>query len=359
MFLAINEIRHSKLRYALVVGVMFLIAYLVFFLSGLAYGLAQENRMAVDKWKATEILLSTKANNTLSMSSIDPALIDQVKAKDKAVLAQTPGIVYAAKDSSNKQNVSFFGIDAQQFLKPNIVEGKIFSEQGDVVADMSLKKRYGYKIGDQLKLSTNNEKLKIVGFTAKAKFSVAPVLYGSLDTFQMIRYGGMMANQQKGSLSSVNAIVVRGKVSEKVAGLQELSIGKFINKLPGYNAQVLTFGFMIGFLVVIAAVVIGIFIYVLTMQKIAIFGVMKAQGISSTYIARSVIAQTFLLAFTGVMIGFLATLGSALVLPVAVPFQNNLLFFTTMGVAMIFVAIVGALFSVGTIVKIDPLKAIG
>lgn len=30
MFLAINEIRHSKLRYALVTGVMFLIAYLVF-----------------------------------------------------------------------------------------------------------------------------------------------------------------------------------------------------------------------------------------------------------------------------------------------------------------------------------------
>ena len=41
MFLAFNEIRHSKFRYALIIGVMFLIAYLVFFLTGLAYGLAQ------------------------------------------------------------------------------------------------------------------------------------------------------------------------------------------------------------------------------------------------------------------------------------------------------------------------------
>lgn len=49
MFLAINEMKHSKLRYALVIGVVFLIAYLVFFLTGLAYGLAQENRTAVDK----------------------------------------------------------------------------------------------------------------------------------------------------------------------------------------------------------------------------------------------------------------------------------------------------------------------
>ena len=42
MFLAINEIKQSKLRYTIVIGVMFLISYLVFFLSGLAYGLAQE-----------------------------------------------------------------------------------------------------------------------------------------------------------------------------------------------------------------------------------------------------------------------------------------------------------------------------
>lgn len=50
MFLALNEIRHSKLRYSLVIGVMFLIAYLVFFLTGLSYGLAQEFQMSIDKW---------------------------------------------------------------------------------------------------------------------------------------------------------------------------------------------------------------------------------------------------------------------------------------------------------------------
>ena len=93
------------------------------------------------------------------------------------------------------------------------------------------------------------------------------------------------------------------------------------------------------------------------MQKIAIFGVMKAQGISSRFISNSVIAQTFILAFSGVLIGLLATLGSALILPEAV--QTNLLFFGVITLLMIVVAIVGALFSVRAIVKIDPLKAIG
>ena len=82
MFLAINEIRHSKLRYALVTGVMFLIAYLVF-LTGLAYGLAQDNRMAVDKWKADQILLTEEANDNLNMSMLPRSLYDEVDAPEK------------------------------------------------------------------------------------------------------------------------------------------------------------------------------------------------------------------------------------------------------------------------------------
>lgn len=356
MFLAINEIKHSKLRYALVIGVMFLISYLVFFLSGLAYGLAQENRMAVDKWKATDIFLSEKANDSLNMSMIDSDLASQVKAKEKAVLAQAAGIIYDANDESKKNNVSFFGINSNEFLNPNIIEGRDFKNRGEVVADISFKNQYDYKIDDKIKLATNNEVLTIVGFTDNAKFNISPVLYTSLDTFQQIRYGSNSNFQPK---TTYNAIVTRGKISQQPKGLQKLSISKFIDKLPGYSAQVLTFGFMIGFLVVIAAVVIGIFIYVLTMQKIAIFGVMKAQGISSRFISNSVIAQTFILAFSGVLIGLLATLGSALILPEAVPFQTNLIFFGVITLLMIVVAIVGALFSVRAIVKIDPLKAIG
>ncbi|MBM6439015.1 ABC transporter permease, partial [Streptococcus suis] len=49
MFLAIEEMRQNKLRYGLILGLLILISYLVFFLTGLAYGLMQENRTAVDK----------------------------------------------------------------------------------------------------------------------------------------------------------------------------------------------------------------------------------------------------------------------------------------------------------------------
>ena len=59
MFLAIEEMRQNKLRYGLILGLLILIAYLVFFLTGLAYGLMQENRTAVDKWQADYVLLNS------------------------------------------------------------------------------------------------------------------------------------------------------------------------------------------------------------------------------------------------------------------------------------------------------------
>lgn len=50
MFLAWKEIRYAKLRYGLIVGIMILVGYVVFMLSGLANGLADGNRTAIDDW---------------------------------------------------------------------------------------------------------------------------------------------------------------------------------------------------------------------------------------------------------------------------------------------------------------------
>lgn len=356
MFLALNEIMHSKLRYALVAGVMFLIAYLVFFLTGLAYGLAQDNRTAVDKWEADSIVLSKDANSNLGMSMITKKIAEEVEGGKVAYLAQTPGVV-TSKDSTEegKINVSFFGIDKNQFIMPNLVEGKAFDNDDEAVGDISLKEEYGLAIGDTVKLSGSDKTFKLTGFTDHAKFNVSPVLYTTINAYQEIRF----EKEDTSENARINAIVVRGKISNLPEDLEQIKISKFINELPGYNAQVLTFGFMIGFLIVIAAIVIGIFIYVLTMQKINIFGVMKAQGITGGFIARSVVAQTFILSFVGILLGLLGTVGTSLVLPDAVPFQSNWLFFGVISLLMLVVVVLGALFSVRTIVKIDPLKAIG
>ena len=354
MFLAINEMKHSKLRYALVIGVVFLIAYLVFFLTGLAYKLAQENRTAVDKWQADRILLSDEANGKLNMSMLTMDDYESVKAEDKAALAQFPGIVYQKGKKNQQIDVSFFGIEADEFLAPNLVKGRMFKNTGEVVVNDSLAKEDGLQVGDQLKVAGSKQTLKIVGFTDEAMYNVAPVIYMSLADFQEIRFNQALPKETQ----KINAIVVRGQTKQVADNLEKVKISAFINDLPGYSAQNMTFAFMIGFLIVIAAIVIGIFIYILTMQKQAIFGVMKAQGISNFFIARSVFVQTAILAFVGIVLGLALTYLSSLVLPAAVPFAIFWGLYLAVSVGMWVIAILSAVFSVSTVVKIDPLQAI-
>lgn len=360
MFLALNEIKHSKLRYFLVVGLMFLISYLVFFLVGLADGLAQENRTAVDKWEADNIVLSDGINENVRLSVLQLKDEDEIEADEKAALGQTQAVFAPKEDTEQADkgediNGNLFGINKDEFIAPNIIEGEMFDGDNQAVVDESMREEYGFEIGDKLEMSNTDEELEIVGFTDNAKFSVAPVAYVSLPTFQQVRF----ERKDDSENGRISAVVTRGEVTEAGEDVDIVPIKDFIQSLPGYSAQKMTFTFMIVFLVVIVAIVISIFIYVLTMQKTDIFGVMKAQGISTWYIAKSVVAQTFILVVVGVALGFLLTIGTSAVLPAAVPFYLNMMFALGVSVIMVLFAILGALFSVRAVVKVDPLDAIG
>lgn len=352
MFLAWNEIKNNKLRFTLVIGVLILISYLVFFLSGLANGLEQLNREAVDKWEADGIVLTEESDLRLQQSRLSKDDFDGNGAEEYTELAQLSAI---AGKGDNKANVFIFAVDDSSFIMPNVTEGDAFTEKGEVVAADALKED-GFKIGDRISLSSSDEMLEIVGFTDKARFNAAPVLYTDLSTLEALQYN------ETAEKNAMNAFIIRTENLDGVEvadTLQVVDTETFIENLPGYTEQNLTLTLMIYFLFIISAVVLAIFLYVLTIQKVSIFGVMKAQGIASGYLAASVVAQTFLLSLAGVVIGFLLAVMTGVFLPAAVPVSFNYMEMLLYGIILMIVSILGAFISVQTIVRIDPLKAIG
>ncbi|CEG29434.1 peptide ABC transporter permease [Bacillus sp. B-jedd] len=331
-----------------------LVAYLVFFLSGLATGLASLNREAVDKWDASAIILTKDSDKSLYQSFMSMNQLKDINAKKTAVIGQLNTI---ASNGDNKQNISLFGINKDEFLMPNVTEGRQFKKENEVIADDSLKDN-GFKLGDRLSLSSSDQQLIIVGFTNNSRFNAAPVLYSNLSTYSQVKFSDA-AEKNK---DQINGIVVQDDSISNLTDndeLEAIEIETFIESLPGYTEQKLTLNFMIYFLFGISSIIVAIFLYVLTVQKISMFGVMKAQGISSTYLSSSVVAQTFILAFIGTMLGFILTIISGIFLPAAVPVSFNLALMLFYGVILMLVATAGAVFSVLTIVRIDPLKAIG
>ncbi|PTK30680.1 ABC transporter permease [Staphylococcus hominis] len=349
MFLAWNEIKHNKLKFGLIIGILVLISYLLFLLSGLANGLINMNTEGIKKWKADAIVLNKDANQTVQQSVITTS--DVKGAFKKEAPLKQMGVI--ASKGNSEENAILFGVTSNSFLIPKIKEGKKFNKDNEVVIDQSLKDK-GFKVNDIINLSQSDEKLHIVGVSESAKYNASPVIFTNNKTMEKINP----------ALSSdkTNSVVVKDSHwnDKKVnSDLEVIGIDDFVENLPGYKPQNLTMNFMITFLFVISATVIGVFLYVITLQKKSLFGVLKAQGFTNGFLMKMVLAQTFILALIGLLIGLILTLLTSLILPKAVPIQFDVVTLIIFGIVLILISLVGSLFSVLSIRKIDPLKAIG
>ncbi|OSP20885.1 ABC transporter permease [Staphylococcus agnetis] len=348
MFLAWNEIKRNKLKFSLIVGVLIMVSYLLFLLSGLANGLMNMNREGIDKWHADAIIMNDNANQTIQQSKFKTSDVPN-DFKENATLKQTAII---ASNGRTEENALLFGVAPQSFLIPRIIDGKSFQKENEVVIDASLKEKR-FKVGDTIDLAQSNETLKVVGISESAKFNASPVLFANDATIAKIN--PMLTKEV------TNAIVVKDPNWQQVkldSKLEVIKINSFIENLPGYQAQNMTLNFMIVFLFAISATVVGIFLYVMTLQKTHLFGVLKAQGFTNSYLAKMVIAQTFILASIGALIGLGLTMLTGVFLPTAVPVKFDAITLAIFAIVLIGVSLLGSVFSVLSIRKIDPLKAI-
>lgn len=352
MFLAIKEIKREKLRYGLIVLMIFLISYLIFILSSLSIGLASENTQALESWDAQAVVLNKNANVSMNQSVLTKSdLKNATIGKDEALVGQTAVVV---KNKKRPQiSAQFIGLKQTQFIyhAQEIIAGRKAKTKQEVVADQTFKIK-GYQLGDKLELNGSKKKYTIVGFAKNAKINIAPIVYGSLSSWKTLRQG--MPDMQASAIISRNSDYKYHHADSKT-----YPIKTFINKLPGYTAQNMTFELMIGFLFVISLIIIAVFMYILTMQKMHNFAVMRAQGIPSGTLVRATVSQAVILVVVGVVIGLVAMLLTAKALPAVVPMSFTPAIMLSGAGGMLLTGIIGSLIPIRSILKVDPAKAIG
>lgn len=377
MFLALKEIRHSASRFILITSVIFLVSYLVYFLTGLAYGLSSSYSEAVKDWKAHSIVLSEASHYNVSASRISNQQATEILAADSEAIpfSVSPVVVEipqtAAEQTEGKKkrkNAFIFGIDLNSEVSPTLTAGKKPNAEYEIIADADFQER-GFKLGDTVKLpvaqATDAADIdwKIVGFS-EAKFQAAPTIFVDVTAYKNHLRPIQNPHIEEANQLAANAIVLLKPPSEiikKTAADAELELvapQDFINNLPGYKAQNLTFMLMIGSLIGILALVLGIFFYVLTVQKKQIFGIMKAQGIPTAYIAKAGVIQTLALSVIGVSLGLAAVLATSLVMGIGIPFKIEPTLYAGVTAAFIIFSVLGGLIPTRMISQIDPIEAI-
>lgn len=321
-------------------------------LSSLAIGLASENTQAVESWGTKQVVLNKNANINLNQSILTKKdLKNDYIGKNEAYIGQVAVVTKAKKRPS--VSAQFLGIKKDQFIykDQNLVSGRRVNGKYEVTADSSLKDK-GYRLGDKISLNGSDKKYKIVGFVNNAKINIAPIVYGSFATWRKLRMAA--PDVVAAAIISKNA---NYKYNYKDA--KTYSVAKFIDKLPGYTAQNMTFELMIGFLFVISLIIIAVFLYILTVQKMHNLAVMRAQGIPSKTLVGATVSQSIVLVAVGVVIALVLMWATATALPAAVPmsFTPAIMIAGTLG--MLVMGIIGSLIPIRSILKVDPAKAIG
>ncbi|MEK5206832.1 ABC transporter permease [Psychrobacillus sp. FSL H8-0510] len=372
MFLALKELKHGKLRFTMIGLIIILIAWLVFILSGLGNGLSTLSAATIKNWEAEHVVYENGAGATFSKSLLSQSLQSKIEAQpgveevtpfSQSVIAILP--IDGVAEGEDKVDAALLGIEAGSILHPEVIEGKAVDPKikNGVVANITLKNKEGYEIGDSVAIDGSELNAEIIGFVKNETFNHLPSLFANMDFVREYKYSAPGSNN--GVEDAINAFAILGKdvdaaqIEKEVDGVEVVTKSAAINGMPGYTAENGTIMMMLVFLIVISAFVIAVFFYVLTIQKTQQFGVMKAIGASNGFIAKAIVSQVFVLSFFSILIGIGLTYLTAMVFPEEMPFNLDPVLVIIYGIVLLVISVGSSLFSVRRISKIDPLTALG
>lgn len=359
------EIRRRKVQFVLIALIVTLISYLVLMINGLGVGLNEQAGSALRNFNADAIAYSNRAGLSVIRSELSGDLVARIASESGAREAAPLGYVaanYQKKDGGIK-SAAFLGFDPGTIAEPKVIAGRPLTSADSeaVLADKSFLRYANLNVGDKVTVSVRlvQKEYLIVGEIDEGSFFFQPSVYLLRTSWQELKYGASGTDQPAASVVLLKGKGIAGKSGE---GWQAVSKSTAFANIEGVQGQQSTvqalrvFGYLIG------GLVIGVFFYVLTLQKIGQIGVLKAVGASSFFVFRQVLIQVLCVSAIGVGIAVpLAWLTNNLLQrvpnPVPIAFTTGT-FLTTSGL-LVLMAAIGAAFSGRQVASVDPIIALG
>lgn len=356
MKLAWKELKYNWKKFFLVEIIVILMMFMVLFLSGLVKGLGSAVSSGIDNMQVENFVLSDDAEKLLTISKLTRDEFDSVEHEygDRATSLDVQRMYIQKNKNSEKLDITYFAIDPTSFLNPEVYKGvKLSTDDYTIVLDDDFEGR-GIKVGDSVVDSNTGVKLTVVGFTNNAMYGHVSVGYISTTT-----YTDIMKSLNPMYEIHIHAVALQGAVDHKIDGAKIYSKEEIIESIPGYKAEQMTISMVEWLLVVITAVIIGIFFFVINLQKEKEFGVLKALGMGMRHIVRIILSQVFIIAVSGALLSVILVSLMSAVLPATMPFTlvGSQVFLVL--VTFVLISILGSLATVIRVAHVDPAQIIG
>jgi putative ABC transport system permease protein len=138
-----------------------------------------------------------------------------------------------------------------------------------------------------------------------------------------------------------------------------LTKSEAVLSLPGTRQQRSTFNGIIFVTFGVVGLVVALFFALLTLERTAVYGVLKAIGASTAQLFRGLLLQAAVVGAIAFVVGALLTLVLAALLPDTIPLRVEPSRAVTTLLGVLATAIVGGAVSLRRIARVDPASAIG
>ena len=359
--------RRRPNRFVIATLILLLLSLLLMFLGGLADGLIGNSTGAVRAQRADLIVFSSDAKQSFLRSRIDADLRARIEAvpgvaKAGGIDVLQLGARVPGRGPRDLTDTALFGYE----LAPRGVEESVPS-LGEVYADERIKAD-GVVMGMTIELGPYRSPVTVIGFVSDTNYLGQGALWGSVATWRKVAADNR-AVQQLGDeafqslvvTTSGSASAVRDAIDDATQGAtMTLTLDDAANAIPGVKEQRATFNQIIGVTVVIALVVVALFFALLTAERAALYGVLKAIGAGSSTLFAGVVLQAVIITLIATIAGgVLSFVLAALIPPGSIPFEISLERVISSAVILLLAAVAGCVFSLRRVLRIDPASAIG
>lgn len=339
MKIAWKEMKKNKSRFIILGSIVFLVSLLTFIISGLSNGLSQDNAALIKDMPNGEFYMDEDADETYNLSKIDEDTEDQVldDYTDAAALSIQMGFV---DDADDKQQSVAFVTSTDSDMFENV-------KDGEIVLDSSLKEK-GIEVGDTLTNNQFSDDFTVKGFVDEKKFSHSPVAFINKENYQEM-YRTM----------EMQLLFIPGQdQAQNIDGLQAFSNKDFLDTIPSYSAEQLSLNMIVWFLVVISGMLFGIFFYMMNVQKVGLYGILKAIGVKTGYLFKMMWSQMLLVTVMALLFSVGLSQGFSYVAPEGMPFHLTMATTGQLTIVFVVIGFIGATLSGIQIKKIQALQAI-
>ena len=305
MRIALREMSRRPGRFATATALLTLIAILLMLLGGLLDGLINRATGAIRAQRADLVVFSATAEQSLLRSRVTPEVRAQVEAVDG--VQSIGGIGVTQLGARVPGNGPRDLVDIALFGYQHAPDGVPAPPgDGEAYAD-SILQDGGVERGDTLRLGPARTPVKVVGFVDDVSYSGAGSLWASPTTWREVQN----ANRPGSSVAPgvFQGLVVRAdgdpsavaRAIDRATGgaTDTVSTPEAADAIGGVRQQRSVFNQIIGVTVVIAIVVVALFFALLTVERVGLYGMLKAIGARSRTLFGGVVVQALVVAARG------------------------------------------------------------